>query len=102
MLKVPLSSVVGEPQPLLAKFFQRGGEVRQPLAFLLQHGRRHLGHKGLVGEFGLDLDQLALEAGDLLADARLLGGNVHFHVQADFRFPHHGDRREPTGPGSVA
>ena len=74
-----------------------------PLALLRDHRRRRLGHEGLVRQLGRGLADLAFQARGLLAQARLFGGHVDFHEQAQARLAHHGlrCRSRSLGPGGL-
>lgn len=66
---------------------------------LLHHGGRCAGHEALVAQFGLGLGDLALQAGDFLAQADLLGLDVDLDVQGQARFAVHGHRGHAGGGG---
>ncbi len=91
----------GSPQPreLVAQAFERGAEVRDALLLLLDDGRRRLGDEGLVRELAARLGDLALDAGDLLGKACLLGSHVDFHVQAQAGLADNGHGRGLCGGG---
>ena len=58
----PQPAVCGlfQARQLFAEFFECGGVIAQALFFLFQHGGRHFGDESFVGQFGPDLDELAL------------------------------------------
>ena len=93
MIRLVWTSGTLQAFQLWFELLDRRREIGQTFLLLLDHLRRGARDETLVGEFGVGLDDLPFEAGDLLGQALGFSGDVDLDLEHQARFADDGDRR---------